>query len=433
VVEKSLAEAVKRNVLPITSRCNVRCRFCSHTGNPAEVTVVSFPHVPLAKITQFIPFLDPEKKIVIGESATVINEGEPLLHPEFKTIILEIRKLYPETPIAVTTNGLLLNPEMIDFLASQGRVELVVSVNALTPAKRKLIFGYESDILKNLEYLSKKLPFTASFVFMPQIIGYPEYVASIKKLIALGVEAVRVFLPGYTAKNKSLMNVPPALEKLAQKLFVEFLAENTPIIIEPVLLKDFKSEVLGVAPGGAANFLRKKDIILKINGKKPFSRIEAHKLLNTPGSKTLEIMRQGKIISFNFSLNPGTAAGVFFYRDIEEETLWQIINKIENNKASSPLILTSPLALLLLKSGLKKLGKKYPVYPVKSRFFGGNIRCAGLLTVGDYVYALKQAWEFFQPDYLLLPGISFDDRGRDLTGKSYLEIAEFFKIKTEIL
>ncbi|GAV21962.1 DUF512 domain-containing protein [Carboxydothermus pertinax] len=432
-MEKYLAEAVKSNVLPITSRCNVRCCFCSHKGNPAKVLNVSLPHVPLKKIAQFLPFLDPEKKIIIGESATIINEGEPLLHPEFKEIILAIRKLYPRTPLSITTNGLLLTREMIEFLASLGEVELVVSVNALTPSKRKLIFGFASEIYSNLEYLSRKIPFTASFVFMPHVVGYGEYADSIKKLLNLGVEAVRVFLPGYTAKNQKLIKAPQNLNTLAEKLFYEFLEENTPIIIEPTRLKDFKAEVLGIIPRGLASFLKKKDIVLKVNGKSPFSRIEAYKLLNTPGDKKVEILRQGKIITFNFSKKTGQRAGVVFYRDIEEETLRQIIKKIETQNAKSPLILTSALAVLLIKKGLRKLGKRYPVLPVKSRFFGGNIKSAGLLTVDDYICAVKKAVTLLKPDYLLLPSISFDHRGRDLTGKSYLEIEELFNIRTEIL
>jgi len=95
----------------------------------------------------------------------------------------------------------------------------------------------------------------------------------------LGVEAVRVFLPGFTKRNKQLINAPWDLEKLAQKLFIEFLEEKTPVIIEPKRLTDFKAEVLGVTPGGKAYFLKKNDIILKINGQPPFSRVEAFELL----------------------------------------------------------------------------------------------------------------------------------------------------------
>ncbi|GAV26468.1 radical SAM protein [Carboxydothermus islandicus] len=432
-MEKYLADAVKRNVLPITSRCNVRCLFCSHTGNPLEVNTVSFSHLPFNKINEFLPFLDPEKKIVLGESATIINEGEPLFHPDFKKILLKIRELFPKTPLSITTNGLLLTREMVDFLSSLGEVELVISVNALTPAKRKLIFGFNSDIYPNLYYLSGKIPFTASFVFMPHVVGYEEYVLSIKKLMHLGVEAVRVFLPGFTEKNKQLINAPSALEKLSQKLFAEFLEEKTPVIIEPKRLTDFKAEVLGVTPGGKAYFLKKNDIILKINGQPPFSRMEAHKLLNTPGEKFLEIFRQGELLTFNFSLKPGQKAGAVFYRDIEKEMLLGIISKVEKALAKSPLILTSYLAAILIKKGLQKLGASYSVLPVKSRFFGGNIGCAGLLTVEDYLWAVTKVLKVQKPDYLLLPAISFDDRGRDLTGRSYLEIEDYFKIKTEIL
>ena len=146
----------------------------------------------------------------------------------------------------------------------------------------------------------------------------------------------------------------------------------------------------------------------------------------------MEIWRQGEIMTYNFSLKPGQKAGAVFYRDIEKERLLGIISKVEKALAKSPLILTSYLATTLIKKGLQKLGANYLVLPVKSRFFGGNIGCAGLLTVEDYLWAVTKVLKVRKPDYLLLPGISFDDRGRDLTGRSYLEIEDYFKIKTEI-
>ena len=62
--------------------------------------------------------------VVIGESVTRIREGEPLTHPRFLDIVKLVRKHYPERPVRVTTNGVLLDGRLIDQLSRLG-VELL--------------------------------------------------------------------------------------------------------------------------------------------------------------------------------------------------------------------------------------------------------------------------------------------------------------------
>ena len=53
---------------------------------------------------------------------------------------------------------------------------------------------------------------------------------------------------------------------------------------------------------------------------------------------------------------------------------------------------------------------------------------AGLLTVSDFAGALRDWYKGYawHPDLILLPGLAFDLRGRDLSGRSYLDLAEEF-------
>jgi len=60
-----------------------------------------------------------------------------------------------------------------------------------------------------------------------------------------------------------------------------------------------------------------------------------------------------------------------------------------------------------------------PIIAVKNEFLGGNIGCAGLLTVRDIIKTIKKKKNI---KYILLPSIIFDEKGLDITGKSYLKI-----------
>ena len=77
-----LVEAARKNILPLTSYCNVRCVFCSHKQNPDGVLIHRLPSLPVAKVEELVQLLDPREKVVIGESATRLVEGEPFTHPE---------------------------------------------------------------------------------------------------------------------------------------------------------------------------------------------------------------------------------------------------------------------------------------------------------------------------------------------------------------
>ncbi|MFZ5647738.1 MAG: DUF512 domain-containing protein, partial [Bacillota bacterium] len=76
-----------------------------------------------------------------------------------------------------------------------------------------------------------------------------------------------------------------------------------------------------------------------------------------------------------------------------------------------------------IKMGMEKLGADTPpILPVavKNRFFGGTIGCAGLLTVEDMMETVKEYRD--KADLFLIPGIAFDNRGKDITGLSYLDL-----------
>ena len=89
----------------IAEHCNLNCKCCSHFS-------------PLAK-DGFLSLQDFEKQIKRISQLTkklryvLLVGGEPLLHPQVCGFIEIVRKYFPDTPIELTTNGILL-PKMPD-------------------------------------------------------------------------------------------------------------------------------------------------------------------------------------------------------------------------------------------------------------------------------------------------------------------------------
>ena len=76
---------------------------------------------------------------------------------------------------------------------------------------------------------------------------------------------------------------------------------------------------------------------------------------------------------------------------------------------------------------------------VPNRFFGGSIAAAGLLTTLDFAAAIKNIRSRApfgrgqDYDLLLLPGIAFDSRGRDLLGRRYSHLRALTKAAIRIV
>ncbi len=117
-----LDSALQANMLPLGSQCDSRCVFCSHKNNPPGIAVAFAGRRTMEEVTRTMAFLDPERVITIGESATAIVEGEPFLHPDFTEIVSLVRRVFPATPIEITTNGRLLDEEMVALLEATGGV-----------------------------------------------------------------------------------------------------------------------------------------------------------------------------------------------------------------------------------------------------------------------------------------------------------------------
>jgi len=197
--------AMEANILPITSRCDSHCVFCSHKNNPPGITAVSIGVRSLEEITRNLAFLDSGRVITIGESATPIIEGEPLSHPAFPEIIALLRRVFPSTPLEITTNGRRLTKDVIGLLENAGGVVLNVSLNSASVRGRALLMGDTREeaegTLAGVRRLSaSSVRFSGSLVAMPNLVGWDDIRDTVAFLADNAAEAVRVVLPAFSAR-----------------------------------------------------------------------------------------------------------------------------------------------------------------------------------------------------------------------------------------
>lgn len=430
-----LETASKDNILVLTTNCSTSCVFCSHLQNPAEVDAYYVDKLTREQVDTLIEFLDASKKIIIGESATRICEGEPFLHEDILEILLSIRLKYGSTPIQITTSGIHLTGAVMSELRRIGNIELNVSLNSCSAEGREKLYRGKAHwpavaAVKQLKDYG--IGFSGSIVAMPHLTGWEDIRETIMFLDLYGASTIRIFMPGYTRFTKGVLppdNIRSSLLKFTAELGKSLSA---PLIMEPSDVRDLNAEVLGVLRGSPAwdSGIKKGDRIISINGRNVFSRVDAYYKILKDDSPRLEIQRGGEFWDIKVTKCAKAPSGMVFSYDVHPDEIEDIKRAILRNREKSCLIITSSLAYDILSCCIRQMdGVKIETVP--NRYFGGNIMCAGLLTLSDIEAHLADMEK--KPEVLLLPGVMFDSSGRDLLGRHFKEIEEGLGIIAEVV
>lgn len=433
LVKQVLFRSVQNyNILPITSRCNVSCLFCSHRQNPAGIESYFLPPLDWETVEDLVMFLSPQKKIVIGESATRIMEGEPFTHPCLMDILKLVRKKFPLTPIQLTTNGTLLGPKEVNELKNIEPLEINLSLNSHSPAIRQFIMHdklAEEALKAPARLQAAGIPYHGSIVPMPWLTGWEDLAHTVYFLAEMGAQTIRVFLPGFTRYTEEELQPPPHWER-ELLVFLKELREKcrVPLTLEPPGLVDLKPIIAGVIRGSKADAagLRQGQMIISINGLPPFSRVEAFRLLTEPGQYEIMVRDGGKEHRLRLEVGPGEKSGLVMDYDLPLGLITELCNL--GKKADNMVVLASEWGEPLLREALHKnmnSDVNITIVPVPNRTFGGTIKAAGLLLVEDFLMVIEDYMqERVKPDLLVLPALAFDERGRDLRGRNYGDIAD---------
>ncbi|MDI6869022.1 MAG: PDZ domain-containing protein [Coprothermobacterota bacterium] len=416
--------------MPLGSACNLSCYFCSNRYNPPGIMVFNIPFLPSDLIKDLIYSLNPQEKIIIGESATRLNEGEPLFHPQFLAIIKELRRAFPKTLIQITTNGILLSPKIQEALSSLNPIELVISFNSLKASKRASLLGdpHPEETIQHFYYLVRSgIKFQASFILaLPFLEELPE---SLKIVEDLGAYYVRLLLPGGSKwAPRDLQGSMEDWLKLKERMLLLRKRVGIPLVIEPPLISGLKTEVEGVIRGSPAEKcgLKAEDVILKINGKEPDSRQEAFKIINQAENPQLEVQRGSQSLEFTIFKKMGEKSGLVFSNDLDVESLRGLSSVIPEKGRG--VCLTSELAFKVVSLAFQKHHPQVPVLPVPSLSLGGSIRTLGLLAVQDFrvlLSALKGNGRSF--DWVIVNPI-FQEDGLDLRGENLQALEKEFSL-----
>jgi hypothetical protein len=421
-IEALLYEAQKRGILPITSECTASCAFCSNKYNPPSCEVLNIGRRSLEEIKETLPWLQAAPgPIVIGESVTRINEGEPLCHPDFLEIVRLVRETYPGRAIKVTTNGMLLTPEVVSYLSEAG-VTLTVSLNSVS--KRDLIMG-DRDPEKTLAAIASlkgNVEFDGSIVALPFLTGPLDIRESVRFLKESGATTVRLLLPGFSGRHPLYKAMPKDTWKEVRDMAAELAARvKIPVLADPPELNDLDARVEYVLPNSPAAKagIRAGDLIVKVSGKDVFSRKDAFQRAYERENPVVTVFREG-LIEYRLPKKRASSPGFIMYEDLDARDYlnWERVSGVA--KGRDVLVLTSKPAKKLLEAALRRRGLEARTVAVRSYFFGGNIGVAGLLTVRDFLAAYRRAARKSGEPYLVtLPARAFDPWGRDLEGVHY--------------
>jgi len=429
----------KTNTLPIISECNTSCVFCSHKQNPEGLDVFRMPKLKLDDFDEIMEYISPGSKIIIGESATRIIEGEPLLHKDFTAILDKIRKKNTDAVIQITTNGILLDKTLINSLVELGGIELNISINCVDIAKRKKVLGLniKNDIRPAIMMLKDKLRFSGSCVIVPDILKWKDFEEMIKLLDDNNADIARLYLPGYTKLSKMQVDFVKLYEEMSS--FVKRMREkySIPIMLEPSFISDFECRIEGILKNSPAHHagLKIGDIIEKINNEEVLTRVQAFNKIYNSQNPLLIIRRCEELIQFEVIKSKNSSPGFVTLYDIDPLILVPIRQAIKRYRASNVLFMTSELAEKVLSKLIliSELSCEYRIINVKNEFFGGTIKCAGLLTGQDIILRAKEYFlKHEKPDLIILPPIMFDFRGKDLIGKTIDQIEEELGIKVVV-
>jgi nitrogen fixation protein NifB len=133
--------------LPVAPACNMRCIVCSQRPDRAADSLAVGTALPpddaVARAVRAV------ERGEAGAGVLLWGPGEPLVNASTYVVLRRLQWLYPDLPLTVCTNGILL-PDRLEELVRSGVRRLVISINAVTASVAESI--YESVTYRTRRY-----------------------------------------------------------------------------------------------------------------------------------------------------------------------------------------------------------------------------------------------------------------------------------------
>ncbi|MCJ7612502.1 MAG: radical SAM protein [Candidatus Aminicenantes bacterium] len=356
--------------LPISAVCNSRCLFCSNKLNPFAVATGMFRDVDDIKFQLSLMPIHQNPVRMSDSLPGRIAEGEAFLHPRFFDILKLVRRKYPTNTLCFTTNGSMLDEAFLKELAKFRPIEVTLSLHSTQPGLWARIFGKSekeaATAIRSAKLLgAQRMDLQGTIVPLPKMCGWEDITRTYDYLAEAGAKGMIFYWPGWTVR--------------------------TP----PHVVRD-----MDWPRDEAMDFAER----MRARHKIPLSNFPDLKSpLRLPLTTILKNTLKGNLV---------TMCGPF------RNVLWlaseAAAGRLEDQVGTQAQAASVP--------------NVHRVAAVKNRSYGGNIICAGLLMVEDFVAAGHEALERWpDTDLVLVPKIPFDNLYQDLMETPALRIAEELK------
>ena len=441
--------------------CKIQCRYCYLKGNPPAF-VTRPTRTSFAELRLRLQYFDRGKALF---PRYISQNDETLTHPLAFEILSELRKKTTRC-LEISTNGKTLTEESIKRLKELKPVYLNISLTSADPHYRKTV-ARDRDAktaIESLPLLRKYgINYFASVVAWP-LLPLKDIEKTIRYIDRNEATHIGIYYPGYSRyfpdpeKTACTREHWHEVIHLVRRLRLEV---DTPIVLdiqqyEEILLSSRRNEarLLGVIKNSPAHRagLQWNDLVVEAAGNKIFFRNQLNKLLsllclNRENEVGIKVERQGKILTFILKAReddyPYRADhfpfGIIMYNLLDVSHLKGLKHVIQTHRAERVLFLTS----FLMQSAVEDLLNKWQIMDSgveiafavpPNKFLGGNIFVGDLLVVQDYI-DFVEAWmkDHGNVDLVIVPSTPFTAWGRDLTGRSYLDIERFVGVKVRLL
>lgn len=472
----------------LSSVCNFSCEFCYEKGNPSSFPIQNQPRMATAdEIDTRLAYYNPLHGTGIFGVRTSINE--PFANPKAIEYLRRMREKSPNELISFVTNGSYLNRETVAALAEMPPIFFNLSLYSTDPDIRRTVLRDRKGgvAVQACELLAEfKVPYMANLVMWPSI-PFDDMEKTILHASDNGAALIRVCLGGYSRHlegNFKRFKVDDYWPQVVSA--VENFRSNvaTPILIEPnsYVTEGTDAIIDGVIDGSPAALagIRRGDIVLKVDGREILTKVQlgaalrrgaaqsrfrppgvasitAHVSGRTRSEVILDILRDnshlrvrleryatetmaqypyGKIASFDDFMY-----GLVITDSLRYSSLRDARTIIDRRDSRYTVILTSHL----MRPIVEKMAERSEVFKgievqlrvPTNNYFGGTINVGDLLTVGDFVKAIRQhvVETRRSPDLVLIPASPFATSpwGRDLTGTPWTEIERISQIPVELI
>lgn len=135
--------------IEITSRCNLKCKFCVNSSMEREKQDIS--NEIFDKIINDIKYY-PEVSCIIP-----VGLGEPFVNVNWYGLLVKIKKEFSSIPIYIVTNGVLLTRDVTDKISDilKSDDSLLISINSWDKGEYRKMMGLDrlDQVNQNIIYL----------------------------------------------------------------------------------------------------------------------------------------------------------------------------------------------------------------------------------------------------------------------------------------